>query len=124
MPKILLVEDDQTLRETCRTKFIHHGFDVLVAAEGEKGLRLALENHPDLIILDITLPDLDGLTVMEKLRESDWGKTARIMLLTNREPDDEILKVILKNNPSYYLVKANTSIDEVFDKANDILKTA
>jgi DNA-binding response OmpR family regulator len=122
MAKILFIEDDLALQDTLKTKFSHHSLDVTLANDGESGLKKALSEKPDLIILDIRLPKMNGLTVMDKLRETPWGKTANIILLTNLEPDNDIIQSIMKDSPSYYLIKTNTSIDEVLEKAKDILK--
>jgi DNA-binding response OmpR family regulator len=122
MAKVLFIEDDSALQDTLKVKFANHGFEVLLANDGNAGLKKALTDKPDLIILDIRLPKMNGLEVMDKLRESPWGKTANIILLTNMEPDNDIIQSIMKDSPSYYLVKTNTSIDEVLEKSKEILK--
>ena len=97
------------------------GFEVYEAADGAEGLKEASENKPDLIIIDILLPKMDGLTLLSKIRRnSDW-ETIPIILLTNVEPNDRILAKITESHPSYYLTKADTSMDEVLEKVNDVL---
>jgi len=81
MATILIVEDEATVRETLARKFKAEGFDVLSAADGVQGLRLAREKNPDLIVLDLMLPEMDGLSVRRVLRkESD----VPIIMLTAR----------------------------------------
>jgi len=69
---ILVVEDDRSLREGLSMNFQLRGYRVLAAADGETGLRLALGERPDLIVLDLMLPGLDGLEVLDRLRSGRW----------------------------------------------------
>jgi DNA-binding response OmpR family regulator len=81
MPKILLVEDEATVRETLALNLGAEGYDVLMAADGPEGLRLAREQAPDLIVLDLMLPELDGLSVCRLLRRDS---NVPIIMLTAR----------------------------------------
>jgi DNA-binding response OmpR family regulator len=124
--KILVIEevDDETsLRNALRDKFTHEGFSVLEAKDGEEGLALGISMHPDLILLDILMPKMDGLTVMEKLRQSgEWGKAVPIVILTNLSGDDErINKAVAANEPAYYLVKSNYSMNDLVEKIKECL---
>ena len=118
---ILIVEDDAALREALSLKLNSEHFTTLEAKDGEEGLRVSLEQHPDLILLDIVMPKVDGLTVMKKLREDDWGKTVPIILLTNLSVDDKILAAVTEHEPSYYLVKTDWRIDDVVGKIKERL---
>jgi DNA-binding response OmpR family regulator len=117
------VEDDTSLRSVLRTKFIKEGFNVLEAGDGEEGLAIALHEHPNLIVLDILMPKMDGITMMEKLRHvNEWGKKVPIILLTNVSADDErINKAVTENEPAYYLVKANYTISDLVEKIKERL---
>ncbi len=117
------VEDETSLREVIRDKFSLEGFKVIEAKNGEEGLEMALREHPDLILLDILMPKMDGITMMKKLRTTnEWGKKVPIILLTNLSADDEnINKAILENEPAYYLVKSNYTIDELVGKIRERL---
>lgn len=119
--KILIVEDDATLLNVLRDKFSLEGFNVIVAKNGEEGLTIALKEHPDIILLDIVMPKMDGVTMMKKLRQTnEWGKHVPIVLLTNLNADnDDIMKAITDYEPTYFLVKANWTINEIVEKIRD-----
>lgn len=117
------VEDDVSLLRVLRDKFTIEGFGVLEAKDGEEGLAIALHERPNLILLDILMPKMDGLTMMKKLRtESEWGKHVPIILLTNLDPGDEkINQIITKNEPTYYLMKSNYTINDLVEKIRETL---
>ena len=117
------VEDDTSLRNAIRDKLSLEGFRVIVARDGEEGLATALREKPDLILLDILLPKMDGIMMMKKLRqESEWGKEVPIILLTNLSPDDEkINKAISEDDPAYYMVKSNWTIKDLVEKVRERL---
>jgi DNA-binding response OmpR family regulator len=117
------VEDDLSLRSVLRTKFTNEGFRVLEAGDGEEGLIVALRERPDLIVLDILMPRMDGIAMMQKLRKTnEWGKAVPIVLLTNLSADDErINKAITENEPAYYLVKSNYTISDLVEKIKERL---
>lgn len=122
MKKVLLIiEDDLVLARMYQTLLQNHGYDVKTAADGETGLKEALEIHPDLILLDIRMPKMDGMTVMRHLREDKWGRTAPIIILTNLDLTDDRLTGVVKDQPSYYLIKSNNPPDQVLEKVNEIL---
>jgi DNA-binding response OmpR family regulator len=121
MKQILLVEDDPVLVRMYQRLFQNHNYLVEIAGDGEAGVKLALENHPDLILLDINMPKMDGMTMMHKLREDDWGKAVSIIIFTNLDLTDATLSSVIKDQPSFYLVKANTSSEQVLEKVREIL---
>ena len=122
MKKILLIiEDDLVLARMYQTLLQNHGYDVKTAVDGETGLKEALDIHPDLILLDIRMPKMDGMKVMHHLREDKWGKTAPIIILTNLDLSDQRLTGVVKDQPSYYLIKSNNPPDQVLEKVNEIL---
>jgi len=122
--KILIVEDELSLLEALGDKFRHEGFESLVAKNGKEGLAVAIEKQPDLILLDIVMPVMDGMTMMRKLREhSEYGKHVPIILLTNLSADDDTrMKSVAEYEPSFYLVKADWTIDKVVEKVREVLK--
>jgi len=122
--KILIVEDDEYVRGALIERLKSERFDLVTAGDGEEGLRMALAERPDLILLDIIMPKMDGMTMMKKLRESgDWGKTVPIILLTNLNADEDILKGIAADEPSYYLVKVDWTLDQIAEKVKERLGT-
>ncbi len=124
--KILVVEeveDDNVLRNVLHEKLKLEGFGVLEAKDGAEGLDVALREKPDLILLDILMPVMDGITMMKKLREvNEWGSKVPIILLTNLSADDEnIMKAITENEPAYYLVKSNWTMADLMEKIKERL---
>lgn len=124
MSKILLfIEDDQVLLRMYQTLLKNHGYDVHTALNGEDGLTKAIDEHPDLILLDIRMPKMDGMTMLKKLRQNSWGKTAKIIIFTNLDATDQILKGVVENQPAYYLIKSNTKPQEMLERIKEVLET-
>lgn len=121
--KILIVEDEITILRALMDTLTREGFTVVQAKDGQVGLTLALEEKPDLILLDIVMPVMDGLTMLKKLRETDtYGKTVPVILLTNLSADtEEIMKAVAETEPSYYLVKTNFTVSQVVAKVKEQL---
>lgn len=117
------IEDDTSLRNVLHDKFSLEGFSVLAEKDGEAGLATALRERPDLILLDIVMPKMDGITMMKKLRQAnEWGKNVPIILLTNLSADeDRINQAIAENEPAYYLVKSNWTLSDLLEKIRDRL---
>ncbi|MEO8065932.1 MAG: response regulator [Candidatus Doudnabacteria bacterium] len=121
--KILIIEDDASLLKVLTDMLQLEGFEPLTAINGEEGLKKALSENPDLILLDILMPVMDGLTMLEKLRRAnDFGKTVPVIILTNLSADSaDVIKKVAKNNPSYYIVKSSLTIQEVVEKIKERL---
>ena len=120
--KILIVEDEGVMMGVLADNLAQAGFGhLLQARNGEEGLVMALKERPDLILLDIVMPIMDGITMLKKLREDPRGKDIKVILLTNLSADNKITNSVIANEPSYYLVKANYSIEEVVEKAKTTL---
>jgi len=121
--KILIVEDEAVISKTYAEELRDEGFLVLTAANGRDGLDLALREKPDLILLDILMPIMDGLTMMDKLREKDsYGKKVPIILLTNLSASEEkIIQAVVKNDPAYYMVKSDWNLSQVLEKIKERL---
>lgn len=112
---ILLVEDDEFLAELYATKLSLEGFEVSLAVDGEKGLKLAKEMNPDLILLDIILPKKDGFEVLKALKSDASLKKIPVILLTNLSQKDEVQKG-LDLGANDYLIKAHFMPSEVVKK--------
>jgi DNA-binding response OmpR family regulator len=121
--KILIVEDEELQRKPLAEELQDQGFNVLTAPNGRDGLELALHEKPDLILLDIVMPVMDGMTMMKKLREeSVYGKNVPVILLTNLSADqEEINKSITRDEPAYYLVKSDFTLQDVVKKIRERL---
>lgn len=119
--KILLVEDEEAIRTVLADKLRREGFQVIEGKDGEEGLSLSLREHPDLILLDIVMPKMDGLTVLKKLREDEWGKEVKVILLTNLSDVDKVAEAL--HGGSYnYLVKSDWKIEDVVKKVKEELE--
>lgn len=118
---ILLVEDDVFLAGIYQKKFELEGFKITVAGDGEKGLADAKKKIPDLVLLDILLPKLDGFAVLDQLKADAATKNVPIILLTNLGQKDDVEKG-LKAGAVDYLIKAHFKPSEVVDKVRAVLK--
>lgn len=113
--KILLVEDDEFLAELYATKLAIEGYEVFLANDGEKGVKMAKEKNPDLILLDIILPKMDGFEVLSKIKADQEIKAIPVILLTNLSQKDEV-KRGLDLGAADYLIKAHFMPSEVVKK--------
>jgi len=119
--KVLVIEDEQDLREALKTALSNESFEVHTAGDGEVGLQMALEVKPDLILLDLMMPKLDGLGVLKALREDEWGKNVKVIVMTALD-DLERVAEVLEHGGSEYLVKSNISLGTVVAKVKEKLK--
>ena len=117
---ILIIEDERSLREALRDKLTREGFSTLEAKNGEEGLDVALREHPELILLDIVMPVMDGMTILKKLREDAWGKNVKIIILTNLSDIEKIADSV-KNEVYDYLVKTDWKLEDVVTKIRERL---
>jgi DNA-binding response OmpR family regulator len=106
-----------------RTKLVKEGFISLDAPDGESGLASALKEHPDLILLDVKMPKLDGMEVMTALRADAWGASVPIILISNFDTSDQDLKDISDARPAFYVLKRNYTLDDVIDKIREVFRT-
>ena len=119
--KILIIEDELPMLKALSDKFSREGFSALEARNGQEGLDTALKSHPDLIILDLFMPVMDGKAMMEKLRQDEWGKKVPIIILTNLNPNDETLNEIMASGPSYYFIKSKWQLEDLVRKVKEEL---
>ncbi len=120
--KILIVEDEEAIIKVLAEELRDQGFLVLTAQNGEEGLKVALRDRPNLVLLDIVMPKMDGLTMLKKLREeNEWGKYVPVIILTNLETDQAAIKAF--DNLAYdFLIKSNNSIENVVKMIQEKLK--
>jgi len=119
--KILLVEDDLFLLNMYATKFELENFEVIIAEDGEKGYKMAGKEMPDIILLDIMLPKINGFEVLERLKIEDRTRNIPVLLLTNLGQKDDIEKAVSLGAVDY-LIKAHFMPSEVVSKIKKILK--
>ncbi|MFA5360325.1 MAG: response regulator [Patescibacteria group bacterium] len=118
--KIFLIEDDSFLLSMYATKFEIENFKVIMAEDGDKGVRLAAKEMPDIILLDILLPKMDGFEVLGEIKANPKIAKIPVILLTNLSQKDEIDKG-LKMGAADYLIKAHFMPSEVVDKIKKLL---
>lgn len=119
--KILIVEDEPTLFEALEVKLKEEGFEILMARDGQEGLEMSLRLKPDLLLVDILMPIMDGITMINKVREDDWGKTVPIIILTNFS-DEEKQRQAKAVEVEDYLVKSDWRLTDVVDRVKAKLK--
>lgn len=118
--RILLVEDDVFLAGIYKKKFEVEGFKISVSDNGKKGLDDAKKNPPDLILLDVLLPKMDGFTVLKELKSDPATKEIPVILLTNLGQKDDVEKGI-ESGAEDYLIKIHFKPSEVVDKVRKVL---
>ena len=118
---ILVVEDEISLLNALCDKLTRENFAVLEAKNGEEGLEVALREHPDLILLDIIMPVMDGITMLKKLREDAWGKNAKVIILTNLSDNEKVAEA-MRQETFEYLVKSDWKIEDVVAKVRERLE--
>ncbi|OGY42216.1 MAG: hypothetical protein A2Y67_01725 [Candidatus Buchananbacteria bacterium RBG_13_39_9] len=119
--KILLIEDDSFLVEMYTTKFELEGFAVVAAEDGKKGLDMIKSENPDIILLDILMPKMDGFAVLDAMKKDKEMADIPVVLLTNLGQKDDVKKGFEKGAVGY-LIKAHFMPSEVVDKIKKILK--
>ena len=110
--RILVVEDEPSMLAVIKDKLETEGFTVLTAHDGIEGLEVAMKEHPDLILLDILMPRMDGITALKKLREDKWGATAQVIVLSNLSSDQAVADSI-KNGVYDYLIKTDWHLNDL-----------
>ena len=121
MSKIVLVEDDAILAELYQTRLKLAGYDCLVANDGLGGLLLIEKELPDLVLLDLMLPNLSGDDILRRMRAADWGKNIKAIFLTNIS-ESEAPDGLKDLNFERYIVKANLANNQLAEIVDETLK--
>lgn len=119
--KILIIEDDKFLRELISRKISDEGFDVAEAVDGEEGVKKVKTEKPDLILLDLILPGVDGFEVLSRVKEDLNSASIPVIILSNLGQKEEVEKG-LKLGAVDYLIKAHFTPGEIVEKIKAILK--
>jgi DNA-binding response OmpR family regulator len=119
--KVLVVEDEKMISDMYKTKFEMGDYKVIQASDGREGLDMAKEMKPDIILLDIIMPKLDGFVVLQELKKDTATKDIPVILLTNLGQEDDVKKGKELGADDYF-VKANHSPADVVKKVESILK--
>lgn len=120
MAKIVFIEDEPALQKSLGDFLRGQGHEVFSALNGEEGLGMVREYHPDLILLDIVLPRMDGLEVLRALRADPATKDIAVVMLTNSESSDAVQEAVTLGAKAY-LIKTSYTLDEVSEKLKAIL---
>ncbi len=120
MTKILFVEDEPALQKVLGEFLRKEGFEVISALDGEQGLSLASREHPDLILLDLILPRVNGIAFLEQMKGKPEIASIPVIVLTNVESSDAVEQAVALGAKAY-LVKANYRLDEVISKVRAVL---
>jgi len=120
--RILLVEDDVFIADIYSSKLKELGFEIEVEGQGEKALEKILLSPPDLILLDIVLPDLDGWEILKRLEKEGLLKKIKVIVLSNLEQRIEVEKASAKYG-IHYLIKANYTPLEIAKEVQKVLQT-
>ena len=120
---ILVVEDEKILRDAVVDILRLKNFLPLEARNGNEGVEVALKKHPDLILLDLIMPAMNGVAALKKIREDAWGKKVPIIILTNmsatkEEPVDDMAT----NKSTQYLIKSDWKLHDIVKKIEEILE--
>lgn len=112
MPKVAIVEDDLAIAQMYRLKFEAEGYKVQIAENGQLGLAMCEDMMPDVVLLDLMMPEMNGDEMLEKMRRTDWGKNIKVIILTNvgeQEAPDKLKEL----NISAFIVKAEMTPKQV-----------
>lgn len=121
MTKVAIIEDDIAIVQMYLVKFQTEGFDVVTANDGKAGLALVETASPDIVLLDLMMPEMRGDEMLAAMRATDWGKDTRVIILTNMG-ETEAPDSIKKNNVLDFIVKADMTPKQVVDKVKEHLK--
>jgi DNA-binding response OmpR family regulator len=120
MTKIAIIEDDPVISQMYRMKFEADGFEVQLASNGRRGVAMVESFKPDLILLDIQMPELNGTEALKIIRKNNWGKDIPVIVLTNLG-EEESPKELKSLGIESYIVKANLTPRQVVQKVKETL---
>ena len=121
LKKVLIVEDDKDFRSILEQSFIdQNDIQVIVAGDGEEGLAFAEKEHPDLIMMDIQMPKMDGITAAKEIKDN--GIDSEIIFLTNLGDEQNISKAMEAVPNMEYIIKVDLSISDIVKKVREKLK--
>ena len=119
---ILIVDDDESLRDLFVIELEAHGFNTLQAKDGVEGLSQAFSKKPDLIILDMIMPNMDGMAMLRKLREDEWGKKAKVFILSNVGDGGKLSEAVeaglIESGISDYVLKVDCRPKDLMQQVN------
>lgn len=118
---ILVVEDEKSLRDAIVDVLRLKNFNPLEAKNGREGVDVALAKHPDMILLDLIMPEMDGMTALKKIRIDKWGAKVPVIILTNVSATNEkLIEDMVSHKPLNYLIKSDWQIHDVVKKIESV----
>ena len=115
MEKILVIEDDKFLRDLLYKKLAEENFSVATALDGEEGLKKIQEENPNLVLLDLILPGINGFEVLKKAKENPATKDIPVIVLSNLGQKEDVERA-MKLGAQDYLIKAHFTLEEILEK--------
>jgi len=119
-PRVLLAEDDRILRKAGETSLTRKGYSVIPALDGEDALAKALAHRPDLILLDVMMPKMQGFDVLARLKSDATTRDIPVIMLSNLEQEADIRRSI-EGGARSYLVKSNVPLDALAERVAEVL---
>ncbi len=119
--KILIVEDDKFLRELISQKLVKEGYDIAEAVDGEEGAKMAPQVKPDLILLDLILPGIDGFEVLSRIKADPQSSAVPVIILSNLGQKEDVERGF-KLGATDYMIKAHFTPGEIVEKVRSLLK--
>ena len=119
--KILIVEDETALGEALVDKFQLEGFITFSAIDGAEGLTLAFKEHPEIILLDVAMPKMDGIEMLKQMRQDEWGKNIKVIILSNFSDQEKITKAV-EHGVYEYLIKSDWKLEDIVKKVKQKIK--
>jgi DNA-binding response OmpR family regulator len=118
---VLIIDDDIAFSEMLTEIFRSEGMRVIVEHDGVTGLDQAAQSHPDLIMLDVMMPRMSGADALTKIRETDWGKTVPILMLTNMGEPEIVAQDKARGAPTECLLKTDWTLDQISTRVKGLL---
>ena len=123
MATIAIIEDDATVAEMYKFKLEKAGYTCVIAKDGKQGLDLIEKTAPDLVLLDLMLPELTGDEMLARMRKTDWGKDVRVIVMTNVS-EFEAPERLKSLGVMQYLVKAQYTPNQIIEFVDSVLGTS
>lgn len=120
MKRVLLAEDDRFLRKAAEARLRQAGYTVLTAADGEEALRLARTEHPDLVLLDLIMPKMQGFEVLEALKGDPATAAIPVIVLSNLGQEQDMQRALASGAAAYF-IKAHLSLQDMTKKVEEML---
>ena len=120
--KVLIVEDEAPLRNVLHDRLTQEGYEVLIASNGEEGLDMAIAKKPNIMLLDLLMPVMNGTTMLQKLRDIPDFKDLPVVVLTNAGEVENIRQTKTYNNAVAFLIKSNVTMDEIVETVKLTIK--